>query len=339
MAEVDLYSVLGVSRSASAEDLKKAYRKLAMEFHPDKNPGNKKAEEKFKQINAAYAVLSDEKKRAHYDRFGSVDGADFMGGFGGGGSRGGGRSSSGPGSGGPFGAGADPFADIFGEIFGDVFGSRGGGTGADRDSRRGRRKIRGADLRYTLRLTLDEAARGGEKIIEFNRIRGEKEERARLSVAVPAGVKEGLRLKLRGEGDAGYNGGENGDLYVIVQLQEHDIFVREENDCILNLPLGFLDAALGANVEIPTLTGKAELKIPGGTYSGQIFRLKSKGFSKPGGIGNGDLLVRVLIETPAALSADDRQVLEGLRARIDQGPKVKEFQEKIRQYLKARTTG
>ena len=265
MSKKDFYSVLGVSKSASQEEIKKAYRKLAMQFHPDKNPNNKQAEEKFKQATEAYEVLSDEKKRAAYDQFGHAGAQGFGAGAGAGGF--GGFNDFNNFRGGPFrggdpGAGGDPYQDIFGEIFGDIFGA--GKTGGGRPGR----KTKGSDLRYNLSISMEEASQGCEKQIHFMRIRNDKEEVAKLVVSVPAGVKEGQRLKLREEGDGGVNGGTNGDLYVVISIQDHSIFIREENDCILEMPVSFVDAILGATVDIPTLTGKAQLKIPPATHSG-----------------------------------------------------------------------
>ena len=331
MSKQDYYNLLGVSRSATPEEIKKAYRGLAMKYHPDKNQGNKIAEEKFKQITEAYEVLSDEQKRAGYDRFGHAGSQGFSGGgagasgpFGGGGFGGFGRS--GPGS-----AGAgDPFQDIFGEVFGDIFGGAGKGGGFTQKPR----ATRGADLRYSLNLTMEEAAQGCEKSIGFIRVRNEEEENARLIVTVPAGVKQGQRLKLRGEGDGGAKGGPSGDLYVVISIQEHSLFKREGNDCILELPLSFTQAILGTQLEIPTLTGKAALKIPPSTHSGQTFRLKGKGFAKVGGFGSGDMLVKILIDIPDSLTSEQRELVEKLNQLLGDPPMVRSFKEKMSNYIK-----
>ena len=217
MSKKDFYSTLGVSRSATPEEIKKAYRKLAMQHHPDKNPGDKKSEEKFKELSEAYEVLSDAKKREMYDQFGH---ASTQQGFGGGGPFGGGAGGFGGGFGGNAGgAGAgDPFQDIFGDVFGDIFGGA-RGPGAGGANSRTRRPTKGADLRYTLNVSFEDAALGTEKVISFMRQRSNKEESAKLSVSVPAGVKEGQRLKLTGEGDSPAGAGQAGNLRQIRDLQ------------------------------------------------------------------------------------------------------------------------
>jgi molecular chaperone DnaJ len=341
MAKRDFYDVLGVSKQATADELKKAFRKLAMQLHPDKNPGDKKAEEKFKEVNEAYETLSDPEKRQVYDQFGHAGsqagfrpGQNPFEGF----RRGGGFSGAGPyGAAGGFGgqAGNENFQDIFGDIFSDFFAGRPrpGGPGA---GARGPSRGRGADLRYTLNISFEEAAAGADKAIGFIRQRGGKEETAKLSVTVPAGVKSGQRLKLRGEGDASPGGGTPGDLYVIVNIQEHSLFKRVENDVHLDLPVSFVDAVSGTNVEIPTLTGRASLKIPPGTPSGQIFRLKGKGFASVGGPGVGDMLVRIVIDVPRELSDEQRDLLKKLSSTLKSTPLVKAYQEKVDRILKAK---
>lgn len=325
MSKQDYYNVLGVSRSATADEIKKAYRRLAMQYHPDKNQGNKAAEEKFKQITEAYEVLSDEQKRAGYDQFGHA-GAQGFGGRPGGGPFGGGFGGFGGG-----GQSGDPFQDIFGEVFGDIFNQGRGGGFSSRP-----KSSRGADLRYTLNISLEEAARGCEKAIHFVRVRNNAEESAKLIVTVPAGVAQGQRLKLRGEGDGGNHGGASGDLYVIINIQDHSLFRREGNDCVIELPVNFTDAILGAEVEIPTLSGKASLKIPPGTHSGQTFRLKGKGFTKVGGFSAGDMLVKVVIDTPEAISSEQRELIEKLNQLIGDTPMVRSFKEKMSNYLRTK---
>lgn len=332
MSKADFYQTLGVSRTASADEIKKAYRKLAMQFHPDKNQGNKKAEEKFKEISEAYEVLSDEKKRKNYDQFGhaGVNGNPFEGAAGGfGGNRGGGT-------------GPDPFHDIFGDVFGDIFnqGGRsnaGGGPFGGGTFTGGRRRgpVRGSDLRYNLTITFEEAATGCEKMISFMRQAGAKEDSAKLSVTVPAGVKDGQRLKLAGEGDHPTSG-TPGDLFVIISLQEHLLFKRDDFDVILDLPVSYTDAILGTHVEIPTLFGKAEIKVPAGTHSGQTFRLKSKGFPKLGSSGSGDMLVRVVIDTPSKISNRQKEIIEELRQSREETPLVKNYQDKLQSVLRNR---
>ena len=339
MAKKDFYQVLGVSKSATPEEMKKAYRKLAMEHHPDKNQGNKKAEEKFKEISEAYETLSDEKKRATDDQFGhaGANGNPFGGGGGGGGN--------------PFGQGGNPFGgggfggqqngdfnDIFGDVFGDMFsGQQRGGARGRQQSRGGfnRPPVRGSDLRYTLNISFEEAATGTEKTVSFMRQKNSKEESAKLSVSVPAGVKEGQRLKLASEGDHPASG-EAGDLYVIIALQNHLLFKREEFDVVLDLPVSYTDAILGTTIEIPTLFGKAEIKVPAGTHSGQTFRLKGKGFPKLGATGAGDMLVRVLVDTPAQVNTRQKEILEELQRYKEETPLVKSYHDKLNTVLKAR---
>jgi molecular chaperone DnaJ len=349
----DYYEVLGVSRGASDDELKKAYRRLAIQNHPDRNPGNKEAEERFKEINEAYQVLSDPERRAQYDRFGH---AAFQG----------------PQGQGPFG-GFDftqGFEEVFSDIFGDFFG-----TGRGRARSRSRR---GDDLRYDLEIEFEEAARGTEKIIRFQRLtqceacngtrarggstgtrqcpncrgtgqvrtqqgffsisttcgqcrgegmiisdpcpkchgQGRIRKQESLSVRIPAGVDNGSRLKLRGEGEAGYGGGAPGDLYVIVHVKEHPLFARQDNDIVIEVPISFPQAALGCEIEVPTLDGKVKLKIPSGTQSGKVFRLKGKGIVDLHGYGRGDQLIRVVVETPRSLTARQRELLEEF-ARLD----------------------
>ncbi|WP_413576363.1 DnaJ C-terminal domain-containing protein [Bdellovibrio sp. HCB290] len=335
MSKKDYYSLLNVSRTATADEIKKAFRKLAIQYHPDKNPGDKKAEEKFKELSEAYEVLSDTKKREMYDQFGHAGpgfGSAGAGGpFGGAGGFGGFGNSGGFGGAGG-GQGGDPFQDIFGDVFGDIFGGRAGGAGP---GARARRPQKGTDLRYTLNVSFEEAAVGTEKVISFMRQRGSKEESAKLSVNVPAGVKEGQRLKLAGEGDGG-SGGSAGDLYVIIALQEHSIFKRAENDVTLDLPITYTDAILGTNIEVPTLTGKAMIRIPPGTHSGQTFRLKGKGFPKIGGFGSGDMMVRILVDTPSNLSSRQKELIEELAKSGESTPMVKAFHDKVSHLMRNR---
>jgi len=314
VAKRDFYAVLEVSRSASADEIKKSFRKLAMKFHPDRNPGDKKAEDRFKELTEAYEILSDAKKREMYDQFGFAGAGAGPGG------------NPGQGFGGGFQSGGfndnEQFQDIFGDLFGDVFG---GARGAPR----GTRRQRGADLRYTLNVTFEEAATGTEKTISFMRQRSGRDDTARLSVKVPAGVSQGQRLKLANEGDGSPNGGAAGDLYVIVNTQEHPLFKREEDDVVLDVPIPFTEAVLGTTLEIPTLTNKVALKVPPGVHSGQTFRLKGKGFPKIGGMGTGDMLIRLVVDTPANLSSQQRQQLLELSQGLTETPLVKAFREKV----------
>lgn len=339
MAKKDFYSVLGVSRQASPDELKKSFRKLAMKYHPDKNPGDKAAEDRFKEVNEAYDVLSDPKKKQMYDQFGH---AAFQPG--------------GPGAGGP-GAGPNPFRnwegyggsaggfdprqggtenfqDIFSDFFGDFFS---GETTQPGGGRRGfRHDARGADLRYTLNITLEEAATGTEKRINFVRQRSGREDSAKLSITVPAGVKAGQRLKLRGEGDSPGGSAKPGDLYVIVNFQDHPLFKRKDNDVLMELPISFVDALLGTSIEVPTLTGKAMLSIPGGTHPGQVFRLKGKGFPDIGGYAPGDMLIKIVVDVPSQVTADDREALERLKKSSSSTPLVSEFKDKMKRLLQQR---
>ena len=323
----DFYQVLGVNKSASADEIKKAYRKLALKFHPDKNPGDKSAEDKFKEVTEAYEVLSDEQKRLQYDQFGFAGpGAGPGGGPGGGaysyssagfdpftgGFRGGFRSGEGSGQ----------FDDPFGEIFNDFFTQGGPRT-------RSRSTTHGADLRYTLNVTFEESAQGCDKQISFIRHRGRREETAKLVVSVPAGVRPGQQLKLRGEGDAVTENGPRGDLFVIVQVLEHPLFRRVDDDVHLEVPITLTDATLGSTIEIPTITGRASLRIPPGTYSGQTFRLKEKGFAHLGSMGRGDMLVRILVDVPRELSADEKDFLQKMATRKKDYPLVQTFQQRM----------
>jgi len=346
----DYYEVLGVARGASPEDLKRAYRKLAVQYHPDKNPGNKEAEEKFKTLSEAYEVLSDAKKRQMYDQFGHA-----------------GLGGAGAGSGGE-GFGGAPFNDIFGDIFGDLFG--GGGARGGRGGRRRSGGRPGSDLRTTLDITFEEAAFGVEKVIAVPRSvgcetcgstgakpgtkvddcsqcqgrgevmfqqgffavsrpcpkcngagqtianpcgschgSGQTKKRSQIEVKIPGGVDTGQRLKLTGEGEAGERGGPPGDLYVVINVLAHDFFTREEFDVICDVPIPFTQAALGTELEVPTLEGKVQMKIPAGTQSHKIFRLKGKGLPRLGSYGNGDQLVRVVVETPTGLNAEQKELL------------------------------
>ncbi|AGA91259.1 chaperone protein DnaJ [Thioflavicoccus mobilis 8321] len=344
MSKRDYYEVLGVQRNASEADIKKAYRRLAMKYHPDRNPNDKDSEQRFKEINEANEVLSDPKKRSAYDQFGHA-GVGGAGGFGG------------PGD---FG-GAGSFSDIFGDVFGDIFGARGGG----------RRSNRGADLRYDLALTLEEAVAGKDVKIRIptlvdcqfcggsgakpgtkpktcptcsgsGQVRmqqgffsiqqtcpqcrgtgqivvepcthchgaGRVEERKTLSVKVPAGVDTGDRIRLAGEGERGEQGGPAGDLYVQIAVKDHPIFTRDGNDLYCEVPIGFATAALGGELEVPTLHGKVMLKIPHGTQTGKLFRVRGKGVKSVRSSGVGDLLCRVVVETPVNLTDRQKELLQ-----------------------------
>ena len=353
MPKRDYYEVLGVARNASEADIKKAFRRLAMKYHPDRNSGDAGAETKFKEVKLAYDVLTDAKKRSAYDQFGHAGVDAGAGGFGGG-----------PGD---FGGGS--FQDIFGDVFGDIFGGRGG-----------RRAGRGADLRYDLSLTLEDAVagkdvkiriptlvdcqfcggsgakpgtkpktcptcngagqvrmqqgffsiqqacpqcRGKGQIIEeacpHCRGRGRLQEDKTLSVKVPPGVDTGDRIRLAGEGERGEPGGTPGDLYVQVQVQEHAIFTRENSHLFCEVPIGFVTAALGGDMEVPTLDGKVNLKIPAGTQTGKMFRIRGKGVKPVRDSEVGDLICRVLVETPVNLTERQKELLGEFDGHMQEG--------------------
>ena len=347
MAKRDYYQVLDLPRTASEADIKKAYRRLAMKFHPDRNPGDHEAEDKFKEAKEAYEVLSDAQKRAAYDQFGHA-GVDGMRGGGGGG-----------------GQGFDPrdaFGDIFGDVFGDIFGA----------GRRGRSPVyRGADLRYELELDLEQAVFGDTAKIDFTTLaeceecsgsgsakgskptscetcrgagqvrmqqgfftvqqtcprcqgrgqvvtdpcgkcrgQGRMRKQKTLSVKVPPGVDTGDRIRLSGEGEAGRNGGPTGDLYVEVRVREHPIFERDGSHLSCEVPVSFARLALGGTLEVPTLDGSATIKVPPETQSGRVFRLREKGIKPVRGGPTGDLFCRVVAETPVKLTREQRDLLQ-----------------------------
>ncbi|MBU2884490.1 molecular chaperone DnaJ [Gilvimarinus agarilyticus] len=357
MAKRDYYDILGVSKDASAPELKKAYRRVAMKHHPDRNPGDAESEEKFKEASEAYEVLSDEQKRAAYDQFGHA-GVDGQGGMGGGAGAGG------------FGN----FSDIFGDVFGDIFGGAGGGRG-----RRGG-PTRGSDLRYTLDLTLEDAVRGSQVQIKVPRLahcdtcdgsgakpgsspvtcstcggvgqvrmqqgffsvqqacpnchgrgtvisdpcgschgQGRVEETKTLSVKVPPGVDTGDRIRLSGEGEAGAEGGPSGDLYVQMNVKEHEIFTRDGRDLYCEVPIDFVQATLGGEIEVPTLDGRVKLKVPAETQTGKLFRLRGKGVAPVRGGAAGDLMCRVVIETPVNLTSKQKELLQQFAGTMKEG--------------------
>ena len=349
MSKRDYYEVLELARTATDQEIKSAYRRLAVKHHPDKNPGDNEAEDMFKEAAEAYSVLSDAEQRRRYDRFGHQGVASSAG-----------ASWGAPG----FGGIEDILGDLFG--FGDVFG------GSRSSNARRSTAQRGADLRYDLEIEFEEAAAGIEKVIKFQRLtqceacngtrarggtsgarqcpncRGTGQVRTQqgffsisttcgqcrgegmiisdpcpkcqgqgrirkhesLSVKIPAGVDNGSRLKLRSEGEAGYGGGPQGDLYVVIHVKEHAMFVRQDNDVIIEVPISFPQAAVGTEIEVPTLEGKVKLKIPSGTQSGKILRLKGKGIVDLHGYGRGDQLIKVNVETPRSLTARQRELLE-----------------------------
>ncbi|MEJ2792987.1 molecular chaperone DnaJ [Iodobacter sp. LRB] len=373
MAKKDFYDTLGVNRDAGDDEIKKAYRKLAMKYHPDRNPDSKDAEEKFKEGKEAYEVLSDAQKRAAYDQYGHA-GLDQQSGMGGGGGAG--------------------FGDAFSDIFGDIFGAAGGG------GRGGRSNVyRGADLRYNLEISLEEAARGVERQIKIpsheecsschgsgakagtqaktchtcgghGQVRvsqgffslqqtcptchgsgkyipdpcrpcngtGRVNTHKTLAVKIPSGVDEGDRIRLSGEGEAGVNGGPSGDLYVVIHVKAHSVFQRDGNDLHCEMPISFTVAALGGEIEIPTLDGKARITIPPETQSGQQFRLRSKGIKGVRSAITGDLMCHVILETPVKLTSRQKELLKEFEE-ISQGdsdkhnPRAKSFMDKVKDFF------
>lgn len=349
----DYYDVLGVSKNADAAEIKKAYRRLAMKYHPDRNEGDASAEGKFKEAKEAYDILSDGQKRAAYDQFGHA----------------GVNTSAG---GGPGGFAAGGFGDIFDSVFGDIFGAGG--------ARGGARVYRGADLRYNLELSLEDAVsgttvkirvpkmvlcdackgsgarkgsspvscptcaghgqvrmqqgffsvqqtcpqcRGQGKIINDPcgscRGQGRVRDSKTISVKVPEGVDNGDRIRLSGEGEAGENNGPAGDLYVHISVKDHPIFIREGTDLYCDVPISFTTAALGGELEVPTLDGKVKLRIPAETQSGKLFRLRSKGVRSIRNSSKGDLLCRVVVETPVKLSSKQKELLKQFDAEMQSG--------------------
>ena len=352
MSKRDYYEVLGVAQNADEKEIKKAYRRIAMKFHPDRNSDDPKADDKFKEATEAYEVLTNAEKRAAYDRFGhaGVDGSAGAGGFSGGG-----------------------FSDIFGDVFGDIFGGGGGGR-----SRAGPQ--RGSDLRYTLDISLEDAVfgktveikvptlqscnvcdgsgakpgtsvktcstcggagqvrmqqgffqvqqtcpscRGQGKVVSDPctscRGQGRVERSKILSVKVPPGVDTGDRIRLSGEGEAGPSGGPNVDLFVEMSVRKHAIFERDGKDLHCDAPITFSDAALGGELEVPTLEGRVKLKIPEGTQTGKLFRLRGKGVKPVRGGSVGDLLCRVVVETPVQLTKQQRELLQQFQESLTEG--------------------
>ncbi len=348
----DYYKILGVSRDASQEEIKKAFRRLALKYHPDRNQGNKEAEEKFKEINEAYAVLGDPEKRAQYDRYGTADVSGFETGFG-------------------FGS---TFGEFFEDLFEDFFGTFTG-------RRRRARPRKGHDLKYDLTITLEEAARGVEKEIRVPRwqvcpdcggsgaspgagpvscpqcegtgyIRyqqgffsvtrtcprcqglgtfikdpcsrcdgqGKVRQYREISLKIPAGVDNGSRLRISGEGELGEHGGPPGDLYIVLHVEPHEFFQRQGDDLYCEVPISFPQAALGGEIEVPTLYGPEKIHIPSGTQSGTEFVLKGKGMPRLGSSRRGNLVVRVYIDVPKKLSQKQRELLEEFARTLGEEP-------------------
>ena len=371
MAKQDYYDVLGVSRDAGDAELKNAYRRLAMKLHPDRNPDDAGAEEKFKEAKEAYDILSDRQKRAAYDQFGHA-GVETGGGF----------------------SGGAGFRDIFDEVFGDIFGGRGGGQ----------RVYRGADLRYELGLGLEEAVSGTTSRIRIPceatcescagtgaasgtapstcgtcagqgrvrvqqgffsiqqtcprchgtgtvitdpcnecRGRGKVRREKTLSVTIPPGVDTGDRIRVGGEGQPGERGGPPGDLYVEIRVREHPIFLRDGANLYCEVPIGFTMAALGGEIEIPTLDGRVSLKVPAETQTGRLFRLRGKGVRPARGPGPGDLICKVTVETPVNLSRRQKELLgeldESMRdSRSTHDPKATSWFDSVKEFFEGLRT-
>ena len=372
MAKKDYYETLGVNRDANDDAIKKAYRRLAMKHHPDRNPDDKaRSEEKFKEAKEAYEVLSDADKRAAYDRYGHA-GVDPSA------------------AAGAHGAGFSNFADAFGDIFGDIFGQARGGRS---------NVYRGADLRYNLEISLEQAAHGTETKIRIptmddcatchgsgaksgtqpktcptcngqGQVRmqqgffsiqqpcprchgtgkiisdpcptcqgaGRVKQHKTLSVKIPAGVDEGDRVRLSGEGEAGVNGGPPGDLYVQLHLKPHAVFQRDHDDLHCEMPVSFTVAALGGEIEIPTLSGSAKIRIPPETQSGKIFRLRDKGIKGVRSHAYGDLLCHVVVETPVSLTERQKELLRELEAINKKdaerhNPRAKSWMDKVKEFF------
>lgn len=284
----DFYLLLGVSKNATSDEIKKAYRKLALKLHPDKNPGNKRAEDRFKEVTEAYETLGDAKKRKAYDQFMNPQKSGPQTS-----SYGGTRHDTYYSEENP----QESFQETFNDLFGDLFGSKSS------------RNARGADLKYNLLISLEEASMGTEKTISFVKKNGAKDETSKIAVMVPPGVRQGQKLKLRGEGDISSDG-IAGDLFVLISIKPHPLFVVEGNSIKLDYPLSISEAILGAEVKLPTLTGTVGLTIPPGTTSEKIFRLKGKGMPDLSGSGSGDMFVRVIVDIPQNLSTKQKELLK-----------------------------
>lgn len=288
MAATDLYAELGVKRDASAKEIKHAYRRLARKFHPDVNPGNRRAEEKFKKISLAYDILGDAEKRAQYDRFGEA-----------------GINGAGPPPGGGFGGAPSGGFEGFGDLFEQFFRGAGPRPGPQR----------GQDLETKVTLTLEEAARGITRRIALG-------EGHRVDVKIPAGVDTGTKIRVAGKGRPGAAGGPKGDLFVVVQIAPHPYFRREGSDLYFDLPLTIVEATLGTKVRIPTLEGRSQLTVPAGVASGAKLRLRGKGLPIAKGGGRGDQFAVIKIVSPKALSAADRTWLQELGERLSENPRA-----------------
>jgi molecular chaperone DnaJ len=382
MAKRDYYDVLGVSKSASADELKKAYRQKAKEFHPDRNKDNPDAEAQFKEANEAYEALKDPDKKAAYDRFGH---AAFDGSMGGGGPRGG------------FGGGQGDFGSAFSDVFDDLFGDfMGGGRGGGRQ-----RASRGSDLRYNLRITLEDAYNGLTKTINvpssvtcdtcdgtgaeggsdpttcptcsgMGKVRaqqgfftvertcptcsgtgqiiknpcsscrgaGRVERERALSVNIPAGVETGTKIRLAGEGEAGMRGGPSGDLYIFIEVRDHNLFVRDGTNLYCRVPVSIATAALGGDIEVPTMDGgRSRVKIPAGSQSGRQMRLRGKGMPALRGGGSGDMLIELAVETPVNLTSRQKELLREFDdLSEDNNPESTSFFSKVKNFWDGMTS-
>jgi len=386
MAKRDFYEILGVAKNATDEEIKKSYRKLAMKYHPDRNPDSKGSEDKFKEAKEAYEMLSDPQKRDAFDRYGHAGVDPNMGGGGGGGGFGG--------------AGAGGFSDAFGDIFGDIFGNAargGGGDGGGRSA--GPQVYRGADLRYNLDITLEQAAHGFDTTIRVpswdsceichgsgakpgtqpttcptcaghGQVRmqqgffsiqqtcpkchgtgkvipepcatcagaGRIKRNKTLEVKIPAGIDDGMRIRSSGNGEPGMNGGPPGDLYVEIHIKQHPVFQREGDDLHCEIPISYAKAALGGEIEVPTLSGKASFTLPEGTQTGKTFRLRSKGVKGVRSGYAGDLFCHVVIETPVKLTERQRELLREFEELTNESgakhsPQSKSWTEKVKGFF------
>jgi len=379
----DYYELLGVTKTASTDQIKKAYRKMAMKFHPDRNPGNKEAEENFKKVSEAYEILNDDQKRAAYDRFGHAA-------FQGGGAPGGGARGGAGGFHDPFDIFREVFGNAGGGIFDEFFGGGGGGGSGPGGAQRG------SDLRYDLEVSLEEAANGVEKEVSFRKpvacgecrgtgaAAGSKATRCptcggsgqvttsrgfftfrqtcptcsgagtridrpckncggqgrvnattKIKIRVPAGVDTGSKLRSAGNGEAGVNGGQSGDLYVVIHIADHDVFERQGDDLFVEIPIKFTLASLGGTIQVPTLSGKATLRVQPGTQSGTTFRLRGKGMPNLRGGYSGDQLIRVHVEVPTSLGNEQRKKLEEFAVLCGDAdePVSKSFFEKAKRFF------
>lgn len=302
MSKRDFYEVLGVDQDASKQDIRKAYRKLAKEYHPDVNK-EKGSEEKFKEVTEAYEVLKDDQKRAQYDQFGHASKEQSFGG-GQGSGRGQGFSDGQGfrgGQGFDFGGQGSGGGQGFGDIFDDLFG------GARQDPNAPRK---GNDLQYTITLTFEEAIFGKETKIRIPNGTGRVQKQTTIKVSIPAGINEGQKIRLSGKGEAGVNGGPPGDLFVVVHIRSHELYVRDGQNIFSELPISFAQAALGEKVEAPTVHGNVKLKIPAGTQTGKTFRLKGKGVPNVNGYGQGDQHIQVRVITPKNLTSRQKELIK-----------------------------